>query len=83
MPQENREMKLTKLQRCSMFCATGLMLLASLASTGCQVEVGGQTLPSPYYMTDDIQYYAPGPEFKLSREAAAMKEQSAAEVIEP
>lgn len=43
------------------------------ASTGCQVDVGGQTLPSPYYLTDDVQYFPPGPEFKLSREAAAME----------
>jgi hypothetical protein len=42
-------------------------------STGCQVHVGGQTLPSPWYHTDDVQYFPPGPEFKLSREAAAMK----------
>ena len=33
----------------------------------------GQTLPSPWYYYDDIQYFAPGPEFKLSREAAAQK----------
>jgi hypothetical protein len=33
----------------------------------------GQTLPSGYYIQDDIQYFPPGPEFKLSREAAAMK----------
>ncbi len=46
--------------------------------TGCQVEVAGQTLPSPWYLTDDVQYYAPGPEFKLAREAAAMQEQSEA-----
>jgi hypothetical protein len=45
------------------------------AFTGCQVEIAGQTLPSPYYLDDDIQYYAPGPEFKLAREAAAQKEQ--------
>lgn len=47
--------------------------LAALSATGCQVQVGGQTLPSPHYLTDDVQYFAPGPEFKLSREAAAMK----------
>lgn len=47
--------------------------LAALSSTGCQVHVGGQTLPSPYYLKDDVQYFAPGSEFKLSREAAAMK----------
>ena len=45
--------------------------------SGCQVEYAGQTLPSPYYLTDDIQYYAPGPEFKLSNEAAAMKAREA------
>ena len=48
-------------------------LTAAAASTGCQVSVGGQTLPSPYYIDDDVQYFAPGPEFKLSREAAAQK----------
>ena len=46
--------------------------------TGCQVEMAGQTLPSPWYLTDDIQYYAPGSEFKLAREAAAQKEQAEA-----
>jgi len=47
--------------------------LAGLALTGCQVDVGGQTLPSPYYLQDDIQYFPSGPEFKLSKEAAALK----------
>ena len=51
----------------------GLGLTVVLGLTGCQVDVGGQTLPSPFYMTDDVQYFAPGPEFKLAREAAAMK----------
>ena len=51
----------------------GLALLVCLGTTGCQVDVGGQTLPSPYYLTDDVQYFPPGPEFKLAREAAAMK----------
>jgi hypothetical protein len=51
----------------------GMALLTAISSTGCQIWEGGQTLPSPYYLTDDIQYFAPGPEFKLSREAAAQK----------
>lgn len=51
----------------------GFGLLAALGLTGCQVDVGGQTLPSPYYMQDDVQYFPPGPEFKLSNEAAALK----------
>jgi len=47
--------------------------LAALGTTGCQGYYAGQTLPSGYYIHDDIQYHAPGPEFKLSREAAAQK----------
>jgi hypothetical protein len=53
-------------------CGIGLAFLA-VGSTGCQVTEGGQTLPSPWYIYDDVQYFAPGPEFKLSREAAAQK----------
>jgi len=51
----------------------GLGLLAGMGLAGCQVDTGGQTLPSPYYMSDDVQYYPPGSEFKLAKEAAAMK----------
>ncbi len=46
---------------------------ACVCTAGCQVDIGGQTLPSAYYQDDDIQYFPPGPEFKLSREAAAQK----------
>ena len=38
--------------------------------------------PSPYYVLDGPQYFAPGPEFKLSREAieqAALLESGAME----
>ena len=52
---------------------SGLGLAAALTLTGCQMDIGGQTLPSPYWQTDDVQYFPPGPEFKLSREAAAQK----------
>jgi hypothetical protein len=48
-------------------------IAGALGMTGCQIDVGGQTLPSPYYLEDDVQYFAPGPEFKLTREAAAQK----------
>lgn len=61
----------------------GLVVLLSLSATGCQMDIAGQTLPSPYYLTDDVQYYAPGPEFKLAREAAALKEQAAQQISEP
>ncbi len=55
----------------------GSLLVVSMAATGCQVDVGGQTLPSPHYLDDDIQYFAPGPEFMLAREAAAMQKYQA------
>jgi hypothetical protein len=61
----------------------GLLMAICAASTGCTIDVAGQTLPSPYHLTDDVQYYAPGPEFKLANEAAALAEQRANEISEP
>lgn len=55
---------------------SGFLVLAAAWTmaglTGCQFNEGGQTLPSPYYLYDDVQYFPAGPEFKLSREAAAL-----------
>lgn len=51
----------------------GLGALLAVTASGCQVDIGGQTLPSPYYQYDDVQYFPAGPEFILSREAAAME----------
>lgn len=53
--------------------------LVALGVTGCTSEYAGQSLPSGYYLTDDVQYFAPGAEFKLAREAAALEEQKAAQ----
>ena len=61
-------------------CGIGLALALS-AGTGCQSSVGGQLLPSPYYQLDDVQYFAAGPEMKLSREAAAQKTYNAEEAL--
>lgn len=62
-------------RRSRCFLNAGLLLFAAggVSLTGCQVDVGGQTLPSGYYLHDDIQYFPAGPEFKLSKEAAALK----------
>ncbi|MCY3007976.1 MAG: hypothetical protein NTV29_18630 [Planctomycetota bacterium] len=51
------------------FAAVGGMI----SSTGCQVHVAGQTLPSGYYLMDDIQYFPAGSENKLANETAALK----------
>ena len=55
------------------YLLASLGLTVAVGLTGCQVDVGGQTLPSPYYMYDDVQYFPPGPEMKVANEAAAMK----------
>jgi len=57
---------------------TALAALFCAASVGCQGYYGGQTLPSPHYQGDDVQFHSPGPEMKLSREAAAQKEYNSA-----
>ena len=49
------------------------VVVVGASLVGCQVDVSGQTLPSAYYLQDDIQYFPACPEFKLSKEAAALK----------
>jgi hypothetical protein len=63
------------------FVVSGALVVMLLCSVGCQIDVGGQTLPSPYYLTDDVQYFPAGPEFKLSEEAAAMRIYAAEEEL--
>jgi hypothetical protein len=64
-------------------CMLGFLVLsAALGVTGCQVDIGGQMHPSAYYMQDDVQYFAPGPEFKLANEAAAMKAAKAEDALQ-
>ena len=55
------------------FLALAAVTCGLTTSVGCQVELGGQTLPSPWYLDDDVQYYAPGQPFKLDKEAAAIR----------
>lgn len=49
----------------------GLAILGLVASTGCQVEYAGMTLPSGKYFHDDVQYFAQGPDFPLANTQAA------------
>lgn len=60
----------------------GLSLTLAISATGCQITEGGQTLPSAYYLDDDVQYFPAGPEFKLLREATAMKAYQAEQQLE-
>ena len=72
-----------RIVRCGPTVAAVLLAATSLGSIGCQIDVAGQTLPSAFHLSDDVQYYAPGPEFKLANEAAALAEQHAAQQSEP
>lgn len=49
-------------------------LCGAYGSIGCQSDVAGMTLPSPRYLKDDVQYFAPGPDFPLANEEAALAE---------
>jgi hypothetical protein len=71
----NRSQTLTAKSLVIVGCVTASLLSA----TGCQVALNGQTLPSPYYLQDDVQYFPSGPEFKLPREAAALRAAAAEE----
>jgi hypothetical protein len=50
--------------------------LLACCSTGCswQSTVGGQTLPSAYYLRDDIQYFPAGVETRLPNQRRALEE---------
>ena len=54
--------------------ACGLVLSAAGTLCGCQTVMGGQTLPSAYYLRDDVQYHPAGPEFKLSNTVRALED---------
>ncbi len=57
-------------------------VVATIGLTGCQVDIGGQTHPSAYYLSDDVQYFPPGPEFKHAREAATQREAAGEQALQ-
>jgi hypothetical protein len=70
-------------RRCTSLAIAAAMLASTAFTTGCQVDMGGQTLPSAFYLKDDMQYFPAGPEFKLSNEAAhqqLMRDQQDAQI---
>jgi len=55
-------------------CAILLGLLGAGSLTGCQTRMGGQTLPSAFYLNDDVQYFPAGPEELLPNQQRALDE---------
>ena len=75
-------MSQTKRSQAWKYAFLGLLLAGGLApSVGCQVSVAGQTLPSPYYLYDDVQYFPAGPENKLANETAAINKARAEAIL--
>lgn len=62
----NHFSKTTLLVFVGMFMSCGLF--------GCQTQMGGQTLPSAYFLRDDVQYFPAGPEQQLPRTRQALDE---------
>lgn len=60
--------------------ALGVLALSALLVApfvGCQVTRNGQTLPSPHYLEDDIQYHPSGTEFQYQQEVDYMNKANA------
>ena len=53
----------------------GILSLNGLC--GCQTNIGGQTLPSAWYLRDDVQFFPAGPETLLPETVRAAKEYKA------
>jgi hypothetical protein len=65
-------MAIQKLFQGQRFALLGCALLG-MTAVGCQTTLGGQTLPSAYYLQDDVQYFPMGPEFRLSHQVEALE----------
>ncbi|MEE2641376.1 MAG: hypothetical protein VX768_12170 [Planctomycetota bacterium] len=74
-------MKSKKFTKSLQLTLCGICLSVVCFASGCQITVGGQLLPSPNYLTDDLQYFPPGPEFKLQNEANALEAYRAEQAI--
>jgi hypothetical protein len=75
----SRNSKTRRITHCTVMVLIAGFCITS--ATGCQSSLNGQTLPSAYYLQDDIQYFPKGPEFLLPREAAALQAARAQEKI--
>ncbi len=67
---------------------SGLALLTTAGfilagASGCQTTIGGQTLPSAYYLTDDVQFFPAGPQDKLYNERRALQQYRAGQEQQP
>lgn len=72
------------LNRSHIWAAVALCCLTCSTLSGCgiifagvgmwQTDIGGQTLPSAYYLDDDVQYFPHGPENPLPNATRAIEQ---------
>jgi hypothetical protein len=67
-------LRINRLSRIGVSAVAGLVLAGV---TGCQTNVGGQRLPSAYYLRDDVQFFPAGPEDKIANERRALEQYKA------
>jgi hypothetical protein len=70
-------MKALKFANASWLGLGVVALITVVSSVGCQANIGGQTLPSAYYLRDDVQYFPAGPQDKVFNERRALEEYNA------
>ena len=75
-------MKALKFANASWLGLVAAALITVVGSAGCQTTVGGQTLPSAYYLQDDVQYFPAGPQDKLFNERRALEQYKAGQLEE-
>ncbi|MFM7835599.1 MAG: hypothetical protein ACKPJD_27705, partial [Planctomycetaceae bacterium] len=76
-PMQRRSLVKTLSFRAGQLLTLTALLASTVLLTGCQTTIGGQTLPSPDYLTDDVQFYPAGPEFRLTNQVEASRKQAA------
>lgn len=59
----------------ALLCGFGLLAVTGI---GCQSDIAGQTLPSAYYLRDDVQFFTAGPETQLPEQRRALQQYRAA-----
>ncbi len=75
-------MKALKFANASWLGLGAAALITVVGSAGCQTTIGGQTLPSAYYLRDDVQYFPAGPQDKLFNERRALEQYKAGQLEE-
>jgi hypothetical protein len=83
-------MKALKFANASWLGLGAVALITVVGGAGCisgpwgalQTTVGGQTLPSAYYLQDYVQYFPAGPQDKLFNERRALEQYKAGQLEE-